>query len=66
MIFISVESISQFRFDRDGIVDTKCIETIQYECPILFSPLCYKEIMYQREEIIKRLKLRFSENKINN
>ncbi|XP_017878179.1 uncharacterized protein LOC108623849 [Ceratina calcarata] len=55
-----LESISQFRFDRDGIEDTKYIETVQYECPIAFSPLCYREVMYQREEIAKRLKKRFS------
>lgn len=58
-----MESISQFRFDRDGATDTKCIETVQYECPIAFSPLCYREVMYQREEIMKRLKLKFSEAK---
>lgn len=61
---ISVESISQFRFDREGTNDTKCIETVQYECPITFSTLCYKEVMYQREEIMKRLKLEFSVKKI--
>ncbi|CAK9795399.1 hypothetical protein ANTQUA_LOCUS330 [Anthophora quadrimaculata] len=60
------ESISQFRFDRDGANDTKCIETVQYECPIVFSPLCYREVMYQREEIMEGLKLQFSTAKIKN
>ncbi|KAF3424999.1 hypothetical protein E2986_08709 [Frieseomelitta varia] len=60
----NVESISQFRFDRDGATDTKCIETVQYECPIAFSLLCYKEVMYQRTEIMERLKLKFSKTKI--
>ncbi|KAG7213536.1 hypothetical protein KM043_002796 [Ampulex compressa] len=50
-----LESISQFRFDRDGAKDTKCIETVQYECPIAFSSLCHKEVVYQRHEIMKRL-----------
>ncbi|XP_033332123.1 uncharacterized protein LOC117223748 [Megalopta genalis] len=61
-----LESISQFRFDRDGANDTKCIETVQYECPIVFSELCYREVMYQREEIIKRLKAEFSVADIQN
>ncbi|XP_066583461.1 uncharacterized protein [Prorops nasuta] len=55
-----LDSVSQFRFDKDGVSDTKCIETVQYECPIAFSFLCYKEIMYQRKEIMNRLKLEFS------
>lgn len=59
-ICFSVESVSQFRFDADDAKDTKCIETVQYECPIAFSPLCYREVMYQREEIMKRLKLEFN------
>ncbi|XP_078033274.1 uncharacterized protein LOC144468029 [Augochlora pura] len=61
-----LESISQFRFDRDGANDTKCIETVQYECPIVFSELCYREVMYQREEIIKRLKAVFSVDEVQN
>lgn len=58
--FYCLESVSQFRFDADGVEDTKCIETVQYECPIAFSPLCRREVMYQREEILKRLKLEFA------
>jgi len=59
-----VESVSQFRFDKDGIdgMDTKCAETVQYECPIVFSPLCHREVKYQRKEIMKRLKLEFTTN----
>ncbi|XP_015431750.1 PREDICTED: uncharacterized protein LOC107188039 [Dufourea novaeangliae] len=64
--FGCLESISQFRFDRDGINDTKCMETVQYECPIVFSELCFREVMYQREEIMKRLKLEFSLAKVKN
>ncbi|EZA62908.1 hypothetical protein DMN91_003188 [Ooceraea biroi] len=60
--FNCLESVSQFRFDEDGTVDTKCIETVQYECPIAFSPLCHREVMYQRREIMKRLKLKFTES----
>lgn len=44
----------------DGTKDTKCIETVQYECPIAFSLLCYREVMYQRKEIMKRLKWEFA------
>jgi len=55
-----VESVSQFRFDKDGIEDTRCAETVQYECPIVFLPLCHREVKYQRKEIMKRLKLEFT------
>ncbi|XP_020283358.1 uncharacterized protein LOC109854561 [Pseudomyrmex gracilis] len=58
--FYCLESVSQFRFDVDAMKDTKCIETVQYECPVAFSILCYKEVMYQREEIMKRLKSEFA------
>ncbi|XP_076659337.1 uncharacterized protein LOC143362786 [Halictus rubicundus] len=64
--FGCLESISQFRVDRDGANDIKCIETVQYECPIIFSELCYREVMYQREEIMKRLQLEFSVAKATN
>ncbi|XP_032665622.1 uncharacterized protein LOC116841604 [Odontomachus brunneus] len=55
-----LESVSKFRFDVDGEKDTKCIETVQYECPIALSFLCYMEVMYQRKEIMKRLKWEFA------
>ncbi|XP_012231831.1 uncharacterized protein [Linepithema humile] len=58
--FSCLVSISQFRFELDGVKDTKCMETVQYECPIVFSPLCYREVMYQRQEIMKRLKSEFT------
>ncbi|KYN43530.1 hypothetical protein ALC56_01791 [Trachymyrmex septentrionalis] len=60
--FGCLESISQFRFEVHGVEDTRCIETVQYECPIAFSPLCHREVMYQREEILKRLKSEFAVN----
>lgn len=62
--FGCLNSVSQFRFDRDGQNDTKCIETVQYECPLAFSLFCYKEVMYQREEIMRRLKQQFDVTKI--
>ncbi|XP_033231126.1 uncharacterized protein LOC117182180 [Belonocnema kinseyi] len=49
-----VDSVSQFKFHGIGD-DTKCLENVQYECPVLFTLLCYKEVMYQREEIMKNL-----------
>ncbi|XP_018394580.1 PREDICTED: uncharacterized protein LOC108773318 [Cyphomyrmex costatus] len=60
--FGCLESISQFRYEVDGTEDTRCIETVQYECPIVFSLLCHKEVMYQRKEILKRLKSEFAIN----
>jgi len=57
--FGCLESVSQFRFDADG-ADTRCTETVEYECPITFSPLCRREVMYQREEIMRRLKSEFA------
>lgn len=59
---LSVNSISEFKFQGIGN-DTKCLEIVEYECPILFSSLCYKEVMYQRQEIMKNLQLHF--DKIN-
>ncbi|XP_046409684.1 uncharacterized protein LOC124296786 [Neodiprion virginianus] len=54
-----LDSISEFKFLRDG-QNTKCVETVQYECPIALSILCRKEVMYQRHEIMKNLKLHFA------
>lgn len=63
--FGCLESVSQLRFDKDGEKDTRYIETVQYECPIAFSPLCYREVMYQRKEIMTGLKLEFAMKKAN-
>ncbi|KAK0084162.1 hypothetical protein PV325_007501 [Microctonus aethiopoides] len=56
--FDCVNSVSEFRFSGIG-ADTKCIERVEYECPIGFSSLCYREVMYQRDEIMSRLKQHF-------
>lgn len=58
-MFISVDSISEFKFFSEG-ENTKYVETVQYECPIFFTVLCYKEVMYQRQEIMKNLKSHFA------
>lgn len=58
--FGCLETVSQFRFDKDEEKNTKYLETVQYECPIAFSPLCYREVMYQREEIMKGIKREFA------
>lgn len=59
LLFIAVNSVSEFRFSTEG-ADTKCVEHVEYECPIAFSSFCHKEVMYQREEIMKGLKRHFS------
>lgn len=55
----SVNSVSEFTFSEAG-EDTKCVETITYECPWAFSQFCYKEVSYQRNEIMTRLTRHFS------
>ncbi|XP_043273501.1 uncharacterized protein [Venturia canescens] len=57
--FDCVDSLSEFRFNSMG-KDTKCQEIVQYECPIIFSMLCHKEVMFQRREIMKRLEQHFT------
>lgn len=56
---IAVNSDSEFLFESAG-QDTRCTEKIDYECPIALSSLCRKEVLYQREEIIKNLQTHFS------
>ena len=53
-----MNSDSEFIFEPQG-EDTKCIEKIQYECPLIFSSFCRKEAMYQRQEIMKNLQSHF-------
>ncbi|XP_015589427.1 uncharacterized protein LOC107265016 [Cephus cinctus] len=60
-----LNSVSEFKFIDEGR-DTKCTETVQYQCPILYSTLCYKEVMYQREEIMKNLKSHFALTNVHN
>lgn len=55
-----VKSTSEFRFEKHGD-DTKCTETVQYQCPVLFNSLCSKEVEQQRRDIMKRLKISFSQ-----
>ncbi|XP_015118234.1 uncharacterized protein LOC107041935 [Diachasma alloeum] len=57
--FNCVNSISEFTFLQSED-DTKCVETIQYECPLAFSQFCYREVAYQRNEIMTRLTRHFS------
>lgn len=57
--FDCVNSVSQFKFQALGN-DTKCLEIVEYECPLLFSSFCYKEVMYQREAIMKNLQTHFA------
>ncbi|XP_048512650.1 uncharacterized protein LOC105683535 [Athalia rosae] len=57
--FGCLDSVSEFKFSGEG-KNTKCIETVQYECPIIFSALCRKEVMYQRQEIMRNLQSHFS------
>ncbi|OXU30090.1 hypothetical protein TSAR_004179 [Trichomalopsis sarcophagae] len=53
-----LESNSEFIFEPKG-QDTKCIEKIDYECPLVFSSICRREVMYQRQEIMKNLQTYF-------
>jgi len=57
--FACVDSLSEFRFHRIG-KDTKCVESVQYECPLAFAFLCHKEVIYQRQKIMKGLEQHFA------
>jgi len=59
-----LNSDSEFIFTPVG-KDTKCIEKIDYECPLLFSSFCRKEVMFQRQQIIKNLQSHFSNIHLN-
>lgn len=58
-LFFPVNSVSVFRFYSIG-KDTKCIETVEYECPLAFTKFCHVEVMFQRNEIMKNLQTHFS------
>ncbi|XP_008543899.1 uncharacterized protein LOC103568717 [Microplitis demolitor] len=61
-----VNSKSSFKFIPDGR-NTKCIEYVDYECPIAFSKFCYNEVMFQRNEIMNGLQRHFHmRNRQNN
>lgn len=57
--YFSVTSDSEFIFEPAG-KDTRCIEKIQYQCPLAFSNFCRREVEYQRHEIMKNLQQHFS------
>ncbi|XP_014216910.1 uncharacterized protein LOC106645534 [Copidosoma floridanum] len=54
-----LNSYSEFIFVPEG-KSTKCIEKIDYECPLIFSSICRKEVTFQRQEIMKNLQSHFS------
>ncbi|CAD6236430.1 GSCOCG00008178001-RA-CDS [Cotesia congregata] len=49
---------SSFKFLKDG-TSTRGIESIDYECPMIFSSFCHNEVMYQRNEIMNGLQSHF-------
>uniref|UniRef100_A0A1B6IVS3 Uncharacterized protein n=2 Tax=Homalodisca liturata TaxID=320908 RepID=A0A1B6IVS3_9HEMI len=56
--FACVDSVSSFTFEQQGD-STLCIEDVTYECPVIFSKFCEKEVWYQRREIMKNLQSAF-------
>lgn len=58
-----LSSESEFRF-YPVETGTRCVENVTYECPFLFSTLCYREVMYQRKEIMSNLQKLLSPSKM--
>lgn len=55
-----LKSISEMKFTKtENRNEVLVEESIQYECPAVLSALCYREVKYQRNAIMKNLKLHF-------
>ncbi|XP_012283766.1 uncharacterized protein LOC105701530 [Orussus abietinus] len=61
--FGCLDSTSQFKFSGSK-GETKCLETVKYECPMALSNLCDREVRYQRQEIMKNLKAHFTKKSV--
>ncbi|KAL7300469.1 hypothetical protein TKK_0006820 [Trichogramma kaykai] len=51
---------AEFFFERSGDHDTRCIETIHYQCPLGFIGMCEGEVKAQRKLIMGNLRQHFS------
>ncbi|KAJ6641432.1 hypothetical protein Bhyg_06371 [Pseudolycoriella hygida] len=52
-------SRGEFRFTNHEGIHTRCVESIQYQCPPFFGQVCRKEVEFQRKAIVKNLTLQF-------
>lgn len=57
--FLCLNSESEFVFTSQE-KGTFCEEIITYECPVIFSLFCKREVAFQRKAIINNLKSTFS------
>ncbi|XP_019864799.1 uncharacterized protein LOC109594077 [Aethina tumida] len=55
-----LDSESNFKFSKNySTPGTLCEEEITYECPVILSSFCKREVEYQRNAIMKNLKRKF-------
>lgn len=57
--FICLDSKSTFTFSPAENNATQCVESIQFECPVLLSNFCTREVKYQRTAIMNNLRKHF-------
>lgn len=59
--FFLVDSNSEFKFtENKGAPGTMCEESVYYQCPVMLSPFCRREVTYQRNAIMHNLKKKFT------
>lgn len=62
--FIAVDSESEFKFMRSNSSrGSVCEESVMYQCPALLSSFCRREVIFQRDAIMKNLKLHFARSR---
>ncbi|XP_075221898.1 uncharacterized protein LOC142324787 isoform X2 [Lycorma delicatula] len=65
MNLICLNTWSSFVFESEINVPkaTRCVEHITYQCPVILSYLCQKEVLYQRRMIASNLQIEFDNEK---
>lgn len=63
-LYVVVNSVSEFTFEQNKD-STLCTEDVTYECPMIFSKFCEKEVWYQRHIIMENLQAEFSKPSMN-
>lgn len=55
---VAVNSKSEFRFKHSSN-GALCEEDVEFQCPAFLSPFCYREVEFQRNAIMRNLKVHF-------
>ncbi|KAJ3629355.1 hypothetical protein MTP99_013751 [Tenebrio molitor] len=62
--FFCLDSESEFKFMRSNSSrGSVCEESVMYQCPALLSSFCRREVIFQRDAIMKNLKLHFARSR---